>query len=152
VYRRVAGSSEWRELMSLSVGEDAALQYLDEDVEPGIAYEYEVEVLGPSGPEGPWGPVSVELPEVALWLGLSPSPGPSTLTVEFGLPQAGRAVFRLYDISGREVARKELPDLRAGNHKIPWNPGDGHDLTSGVYWIRLDTPQGHCTVQCTVIR
>jgi hypothetical protein len=154
VYRRAAGSAAWEAVSTLGPGEDGMVEYLDADAEPGVSYEYEVEVHGPSGPHGRWGPVSAELPEVVLWFGVSPNPGRSPLTVEFGLPSPGNVVLRLYDAAGREVARRTLLGLRAGNHSIPWTltDQDSRDPSSGVYWIRLDTAHGSLSARWTVIR
>lgn len=154
VYRRVVGSEDWLPVSSLLPGDDATVTYVDDGAEPGVRYEYEVEVLGPSGPEGRWGPVSAELPAASLWLALSPNPGRQTLTVNFGMPQPGRAVLRLFNAAGREVAQEVLPSLRAGNHNIVWTPGEGRTRRqpSGAYWIRLETPAGSRTAPWTVLR
>lgn len=154
VYRRIAGAEEWVCLAPLLSGDGTTVEFVDGTAEPGVVYEYEVEVLGPSGPAGRWGPVSAALPPVSLWLGLSPNPGRQTLTVSFGLPQPGPATFRLFNSAGREVARKVTPGLRAGNQSVIWTPGDGlfRRLPSGAYWIRLDTSAGFRTAPWMVIK
>ena len=148
------GSEPWVCIAPLLSREGPTFAYTDDDAQPGVSYEYEVEVLGPSGPAGRWGPVSAELPLMPLWLGLSPNPGRQTLTVAFGLTQTGSATILLFDAAGREVARKVMPGLRAGNHRVVWKPEAGRrgPLHSGAYWIRLDTHSGTRTASWTVLR
>lgn len=154
VYRRVAGTDDWLGLSPVLHGEGATVTYVDDHAEPGVRYEYEVEVLGTSGPAGRWGTASAELPAARLWLGVSPNPGRTALTVNFGMTQAGIASLRLFDSMGREVAREVMPWLRVGNHRVDWMPGDEQlrRLPSGAYWVRLETPGGSRTARWTALR
>jgi len=63
-----------------------------------------------------------------------PNPFNPRTTLSFTLPRDGRAVLRLYDLSGREVRRLLDADLTAGRHELDL---DGGGLASGVYIARL---------------
>jgi predicted phosphodiesterase len=70
-----------------------------------------------------------------------PNPfNPSTL-IRFDLPKSDFVMLKVYDINGREI-RTLLKDHRAGgNHEISFNGqnSSGQELTSGVYFYRLQT-------------
>jgi hypothetical protein len=64
-----------------------------------------------------------------------PNPFNPTTTIEFDLPKAGNVTLKIFDISGREVA-KEINglSLMPGNYKVHF---DGSSLSSGVYFYSL---------------
>ncbi|TRZ51242.1 T9SS C-terminal target domain-containing protein [bacterium] len=64
-----------------------------------------------------------------------PNPFNPTTTIEFDLPKAGNVTLKIFDITGREVAREISGlSLRAGNYKVNFN---GSMLSSGVYFYSL---------------
>lgn len=161
VYRRVAGERaggsdlEWEcisPLLSFVAGE---CRYLDANAEPGVRYEYVIEVLDPDGSTERFGPVGAELPRPAsLALRLQPNPSPGSATVTFSLPEQGVVTLLLFDVQGREVTRRSLGRLRAGTHSIEWNAraaGIG-DPPSGVYQVRLACPAGVRTTRWVLLR
>ena len=64
-----------------------------------------------------------------------PNPFNPVTTFRFGLPQAGRATLRVYNLLGQEVAVVADGVLTAGWHTVSWNASD---LASGVYLYRLE--------------
>jgi hypothetical protein len=61
---------------------------------------------------------------------------PSTLmTIAFSLPSAGPVRLAVYDVQGREVATLVSGPLESGAHARVF---DAKDLTSGVYFYRLE--------------
>jgi photosystem II stability/assembly factor-like uncharacterized protein len=64
-----------------------------------------------------------------------PNPFNPSTTIEFDLPKEGNVTLKIFDISGREVA-KEINglSLRTGNYKVHF---DGSSLSSGVYFYSL---------------
>jgi hypothetical protein len=54
--------------------------------------------------------------------------------LRFELPEAGDATIEVFDVTGRRAARIAQPALAAGPHEIAF---DAHDLTPGVYAVRL---------------
>jgi hypothetical protein len=57
---------------------------------------------------------------------------------------SGPVVLRVFDISGREVARPVDTALSPGNHEIAWDGRDsgGRKVSAGIYFYSLVTPDG----------
>lgn len=155
VYRRMPGS-DWVCIDSdLPAGTGAVMRYEDTEAEPGVIYAYEVEVLGPSGPEGRWGPVQGQaLSPTALSLRVEPNPGRGDLITSIELPQSGPVTLRLFDAAGREVWNREIDGLKPGRSEITSVPDGlgGCLLPSGAYWVRLETATGTRLARWVVIR
>ncbi|MBL0176177.1 MAG: T9SS type A sorting domain-containing protein [Ignavibacteria bacterium] len=64
----------------------------------------------------------------------TPNPFSDATTIAFTLSTAARAVVRVYDALGREVAVLTDADLPAGAHAVQWRTAD---LPPGVYVARL---------------
>jgi hypothetical protein len=62
-------------------------------------------------------------------------------TISYRAERAGSARLRLFDVSGRLVASRTLPDAAAGWNDAPFSGLDdsGRRLPSGVFFYRLDT-------------
>ncbi len=71
-------------------------------------------------------------------IGPNPSRGASTLA--FSLAHGARVGYRVLDVGGRRVARRELGTLGAGRHVATWDArGDeGDALRSGLYFVMLE--------------
>jgi len=69
-----------------------------------------------------------------------PHPVRSGSTLRFDLPEPGRATLRLYDVSGRLLARLQDGDFAAGSHAYAWSGAgdDGRPLPAGIYFCRLE--------------
>ncbi len=66
-----------------------------------------------------------------------PNPFNPTTTIEFTLPQDGRVVLKIYDITGREVVTLVDEERKAGvYHQVVF---DASRLASGVYFSRLES-------------
>jgi hypothetical protein len=80
----------------------------------------------------------------------SPRPNPfeSVTQIEFLLAQSGRADVSVYDVNGRRVATLASGDYPAGAQQVSWDgrAGDGRQLSSGVYFVKLQIP-GHTSVK-----
>ncbi|MCK5065645.1 MAG: T9SS type A sorting domain-containing protein, partial [Candidatus Fermentibacteraceae bacterium] len=81
-----------------------------------------------------------------------PSPNPITMSasIGFSIPSAGNVELAVYDVSGRMVETILDGSLDSGSHSMQWTPG--HQIGSGVYFIRLTTEGGILTRQVMVIR
>ena len=64
----------------------------------------------------------------------SPNPFNPSTTLSFTLPQSGAASLIVFDIQGQEVARLVNGFQPAGSHSVTF---DGSDLSSGIYFARL---------------
>jgi hypothetical protein len=73
-----------------------------------------------------------------------PNPARGSATLDFELPQSGRARIAVYDVSGRE--KRELVDglQAAGEHSVVWDLRDdaGRSVSAGLYFVRLQA-EGH---------
>ena len=92
-------------------------------------------------------------PTLALAPG-RPNPFASHTVIPFSLAREGKADLVVYDVSGRLVRRLVSGRQTAGHYTVRW---DGHDaagrrVTSGVYWIRLRTPEGTRTESVVRLR
>lgn len=63
-----------------------------------------------------------------------PNPFNPITAIEFSLPRAGRAVLKIYDALGQEVASLVNEALPAGHYRTEWDAGD---VPAGVYFYRL---------------
>ena len=63
------------------------------------------------------------------------------LRLSYALPAAGEARFELYDVRGRRIDARVLPEAAAGPGMLDWSGGAGASggvaLAPGVYWTRL---------------
>jgi hypothetical protein len=130
-----------------------ASRYLDRDVEPGIAYRYWLEVTGTDGTVTRFGPteavtVTGEAPELILYAAY-PSPSRESVNFTYSIPEDGRVVLSVYDLSGRRVAVPLDGELTAGRHEVTWSCAD---VPSGVYLYRLETAAGSLTQRLVVSR
>ena len=81
----------------------------------------------------------------------TPSPNPVTgpTSVGFSVPFAGAVSLSVYDVSGRMVETVFTGSVEGGNHSVQWAPGT---ISSGMYFLKLDTPAGSATTRAMVIR
>ena len=91
--------------------------------------------------------------EFALHLNY-PNPFNPTTTIRFELPKPSMVYLVIYDILGREVARLKQEQLGAGYHQVRWNGRDraGRDLSSGLYFARLATPEYSRTIKLLLLK
>ncbi len=89
-----------------------------------------------------------DLREVTLALP-RPNPARGATTLRWGLPAAGRADVRVYDLLGREVARLvDDQPAEAGWHETRWDA----QVASGVYIVRLRAGDEMRTRRLVVVR
>lgn len=87
---------------------------------------------------------------------LTPQPNPchSRVTVSFRLEAFDRVRLSVFDVAGRLVRDLASGWLAAGDHEITWDGLDsrGKLLSSGTYWLRLETPKCSETREIVLIR
>lgn len=68
-----------------------------------------------------------------------PNPFNPSTTLSFTLPDPGRVLLAVYDITGRKVRTLVSESWRAGSHTVIWDGRDdaGNAVASGVYLSRL---------------
>ena len=109
-----------------------------------------VGVLGVSDRFAIASPLAVGGASIGLSLhGSVPNPGRS-LSVSFTLPDARSARLVAYDISGREVSRREVGHLGMGRHVVTLSPR--RELAPGVYLVHLTQGNHRLVARAVVIR
>jgi hypothetical protein len=78
-----------------------------------------------------------------------PNPFNPTVDVVMDLPSPGDVQASWYSVDGRLVDSQKLGKLNAGSQRFAWTP---HNLPSGVYLLRLDTPFGMATEKVTYLK
>ena len=100
---------------------------------------------------------SADSPESAGWRipTLVPNPVRGDAVLSFALTKPGRLRVSLYDLSGRRVRRLVDEAFAApGLHQVHVDPRDeqGARLSSGVYFFRIDRPEGASTGRFLIMR
>jgi len=98
--------------------------------------------------------VAGETLETPLRLGCHPNPFNPKTTVEFHMPERGAMELAVYDVSGRLVTLLERGTMDAGEHHAEWDGrrSDGSAAATGVYFMRLRTPDGSKTVKAVLLK
>jgi hypothetical protein len=103
-------------------------------------------VDGEADPDG--GPASFDLrPNF-------PNPFNSSTVVSFSVPSDGPAALAVYDAAGRNVRTLEEGYRKAGTWTAVWDGLDrlGSEAGSGIYLVRLETPDGAAVRKILLIR
>jgi len=90
----------------------------------------------------------------ALAMQVDPNPFNPVTNIHFQVSIPGVVEVVVYNVTGRRVATLHQGPLTPGFHQVPWDGKnrDGHDLSSGVYFVRLRTPQGESVKKAVLIR
>jgi hypothetical protein len=132
---RAIGGAEWATLAEASP-RDGKVALDDRGVAPGAAVRYR---LVASSEE-----TEIYFPEVAL---VVPAIKPLALTrvrlsdshgavsVEFTLPSGNGASLTIVDVAGRRLAKREVGELGAGDHRLEISVPSG--VAPGIYFVRL---------------
>jgi len=83
---------------------------------------------------------------------VGPNPAPLGLQVRFSLTSSGPVTCDLYGVDGRHVTRILDRVCDPGPHEIRWERGEGERLPSGVYYLRLVSPEETWTRPVTLVR
>jgi len=80
---------------------------------------------------------------------ISPNPGNSSLVARYSLLQAGPVSLKVYDISGRLTGTLFYGFQLPGTYSFTW---DASSKASGLYLLRLDTPQATATEKVVIMK
>ncbi len=78
-----------------------------------------------------------------------PNPFNPETTISFSLPKAGKIEISVFDVTGKKVAVLASGEYSAGNHVVKF---DGRDLSSGVYFVRLNAENRNFTKKCLLLK
>jgi hypothetical protein len=83
-----------------------------------------------------------------------PNPFNPETRIQFSLLEKGKVQLNVYNMLGQVVAVLVNGELSAGTKEVVWNGTDqnGRSVTSGVYFYRLETPQGAITKKMTLVK
>lgn len=94
--------------------------------------------------------VNTELkPDNYEYLNVYPNPFNPEILIRFSLKNSGFARIKVFDITGREITQISGGFFNAGSHERNWN---SKGLSSGVYIIRLETPNNILAKRIAVIK
>ena len=114
----------------------------DPDIHSGPAYR---NVLPPEPATAvPGGESAPAVPSRSSIDGVAPNPFNPSTTIRLEVPRGEDVTVAIHDLRGRVVRTMWHGPLAAGRHELVWNGTDerGGVVPSGVYLVRLVTPQG----------
>jgi photosystem II stability/assembly factor-like uncharacterized protein len=79
--------------------------------------------------------ISTEIPKEYSLSQNYPNPFNPMTKLKFQMPNSGLAILKVYDLLGKEVQELVNQQLSPGTYEVDF---DGSNLTSGVYYYRLD--------------
>ena len=87
-------------------------------------------------------------------LNVSPNPFTSSTSITFETRTPGRADVVIYDVTGARVRTVQRGDLPAAFHQFGWDGRNdlGNTVAQGVYFVRLELPQGTFTRKAVLTR
>ncbi len=83
-----------------------------------------------------------------------PNPFNASTEIRYRLPEDGPVSLRIFNTLGQEVRRLVQAHQAAGDHSILWGGRDdaGNELSSGLYFCRLQTGEFAQTVKMVLLR
>lgn len=78
-----------------------------------------------------------------------PNPFNPSTVIRFHLPISGHATLKVFEVSGREVAKLVDGQMQAGEHAVTF---DAHNLPSGLYFIKLSAGKFSQTRKAALVR
>jgi len=124
--------------------------YADNTPPQGDAsHGYKTKVFFESGPNPLTNNIGSQLPKDYALSQNYPNPFNPSTTIKFALPKDGFVTMKVYDISGREVARLVNEVKKAGYHDVLFNASN---LASGVYFYRIQSNDFVMTKRMVLIK
>jgi len=83
-----------------------------------------------------------------------PNPFNPSTVIRYEIPQASQTTLRIYNIRGQLIRTLVHGNQSAGSHQAIWDARDnaGHEVASGVYFYRLETPIGSAHKRMILLR
>ncbi len=84
----------------------------------------------------------------------TPNPFVSSTWIRFAVPSTTRGSLKIVDVAGRVVRTLVDGSIAAGRGEIAWDARNqaGRQVPAGVYWARLETPEGSVARKIMVVR
>ena len=111
-----------------------------------IAATWNIELGGiPTGIK----PLTGTIPDNYLLLQNYPNPFNPVTKISFAIPESGFVTLKVYDVLGREISSLVNAQKNAGSYVVDF---DASNLTSGIYFYRLDVNGFVDTKKMTVLK
>ncbi len=83
-----------------------------------------------------------------------PNPFNPSTTLSYTVPAAGRVRIDIFDVQGRRVRALVDAPRPSGAHAARWDGRNDHGdaVSSGIYFVRLDTPAGVVTRRAVLLK
>ena len=91
----------------------------------------------------------VGIPEVFSLEQNYPNPFNPSTTIKFSIPEQTNVTLKIFNSIGQEVASLVNGEMAAGNHSVDFNASN---LSSGVYFYRIDSPSFTSTKKMILIK
>ncbi|MBC8526958.1 MAG: T9SS type A sorting domain-containing protein [Candidatus Cloacimonetes bacterium] len=78
-----------------------------------------------------------------------PNPFKTETSIKYSLPKSGNVKIQIYNVRGQLVETLIDRPIPAGIHTVYW---DGEDMSSGIYFCKLDTDNGSITKKMLLVR
>jgi hypothetical protein len=78
-----------------------------------------------------------------------PNPFNAETNTSYSLAEPGHVTLKVYDITGRLVSTLVDEDQERGDHAVTW---DASDLSSGVYFCKLETSRFSCLKKMSLLK
>ena len=115
-------------------------EYHDTHLAPGLYY-YRLKQIDNDGSVNFSAEVKVNLKSMPgeIRLSVYPNPFNSSTVINFNTSEENYVSVRVFDLLGRTIKTLWQGELQPGRHEFPWRGVDqsGHDLASGIYFVRI---------------
>ncbi len=119
---------------------DHEYSFLDEDLEEGTSYRYQVKIIDEEGEQELFDTSPIEIPHAEFCLLQNfPNPFNPSTTIRYYLIENGHVSLSVFDVSGKLVASVINGKMDKGWHQAVWSGQNdaGEPLASGIYFYKL---------------
>ncbi|HQG47036.1 MAG TPA: FlgD immunoglobulin-like domain containing protein, partial [bacterium] len=131
-------------------------RYVDNSVETGQIYYYQIVDIATNGTMQWHGPVMIEMiqPAANRLEQNSPNPFNAQTRIAYAVKQPGQVLLAIYNLQGQRVRTLISNRLEAGSYSAIWDGRDdnGHDLPTGAYLYVLKMPDSELSQRMTLIK
>jgi hypothetical protein len=134
------------------------VRFIAEDLSPGSLVEAAVDDFALDvvrAPTAGISPAEVDaIRQANGFVSVSPNPFNPATTIVYEVGQSTSVRLRVYDVSGRMVRSLIDDTVEAGEHTVTFDGrgASGRALASGIYFLRLDTPEVMEVRQITLLK
>lgn len=84
----------------------------------------------------------------------TPNPFSRETQVSYAVPRLTRVGLSVHDIAGRKVRTLVDGEVEPGHHRVSWDGRDqeGRRVISGIYYVKMTTPEFERTTAMTMLR